>query len=74
MRIEQKIVASSGVSMAIFTTIPINNPYRSELKPNDKLTAIKNGSSIRFLLNGIDQGEAVNNAPDEIYPFVGLYI
>jgi hypothetical protein len=47
--------------------------YGSGLKLNDKLTAIKNGSSIRFLVNGIDQGEAVNNAPDEMYPFVEMY-
>jgi hypothetical protein len=47
--------------------------YSAELKLNDKLTAIKNGSSIRFLVNGIDQGEAVNNAPDEMYyPLVAL--
>jgi hypothetical protein len=48
-------------------------PYSSRPKPNDKLTAIKNGSSIRFLVNGIDQGEAVNNAPDEMYPFVEMW-
>jgi hypothetical protein len=47
-------------------------PYGSGLKLNDKLTVIKNGSSIRFLVNGIDQGEAVNNAPGEMYPFVEL--
>jgi hypothetical protein len=48
-------------------------PYSSALHVNDKITGIKCGSSIRFLVNGIDQGEAVNNAPDEMYPIVELF-
>jgi hypothetical protein len=41
--------------------------YSSGLKVNDKITAIKTGSSIRFLKNGIDLGEAVNNAVGEMH-------
>jgi hypothetical protein len=46
--------------------------YSSGLKINDKITAIKNGTSIRFLINGVDQGEAINNAVGDMYPFVEL--
>jgi hypothetical protein len=47
--------------------------YGSKLLANDKLTAIKNGTSIRFLKNGVDLGEAINNAEGEMYPFVELF-
>jgi hypothetical protein len=46
--------------------------YSSKLKINDKITAIKTGSSIRFLINGVDQGEAINNAEGDMYPVVEL--
>jgi phosphotransferase system HPr-like phosphotransfer protein len=46
--------------------------YSSGLKINDKITAIKTGTSIRFYINGVDQGEAINNAEGELYPFVEL--
>jgi hypothetical protein len=46
--------------------------YGSGLRINDKLTAIKTGTSIRFLINGVDQGEAINNAEGDMYPFVEL--
>jgi hypothetical protein len=46
--------------------------YGSKLLANDKLTAIKNGTSIRFLKNGVDLGEAINNAEGEMYPYVNL--
>jgi phosphotransferase system HPr-like phosphotransfer protein len=46
--------------------------YSSQLKVNDKITAIKTGTSIRFLINGVDQGEAINNAEGDMYPFVEL--
>jgi hypothetical protein len=46
--------------------------YSSGLKINDKITAIKTGTSIRFLINGVDQGEAINNAVGDIYPVVEL--
>jgi hypothetical protein len=36
------------------------------------LTVIKTGSSIRFLKNGNDLGEVVNNAVGEMYPVVDL--
>jgi hypothetical protein len=49
-----------------------NKPYSSKLKINDKITAIKTGTSIRFLINGVDQGEAINNAEGDMYPFVEL--
>jgi hypothetical protein len=47
--------------------------YGSKFEANDKLTAIKNGTSIRFLKNGVDLGEAINNAEGEMYPFVELF-
>jgi hypothetical protein len=47
-------------------------PYSSQLEINDKITAIKDGTSIRFLKNGVDQGEAINNAEGEMYPVVEL--
>jgi hypothetical protein len=47
--------------------------YRSKPKINDKITAIKTGSYIRFYINGVDQGGAIINAEGELYPFVGLY-
>jgi hypothetical protein len=46
--------------------------YSSGLKINDKITAIKTGTSIRFLINGVDQGEAINNAEGDMYPLVEL--
>jgi hypothetical protein len=49
--------------------------YSFELKINDKITAIKTGTSIRFLINGVDQGEAINNTEgDMYYPFVELVV
>jgi hypothetical protein len=48
--------------------------YSSGLKVNDKITAIKTGTSIRFYINGVDQGEAINNAEGDMYPLVELYI
>jgi hypothetical protein len=47
--------------------------YSSRLKINDKITAIKTGTSIRFYINGVDQGEAINNAEGDMYPVVELY-
>jgi hypothetical protein len=46
--------------------------YSSKLQVNGKLTAIKTGSSIRFLKNGNDLGEAINNTVGEMYPVVEL--
>jgi hypothetical protein len=46
--------------------------YSSGLKINDKITAIKTGTSIRFYINGVDQGEANNNAEGDMYPVVEL--
>jgi hypothetical protein len=47
--------------------------YSSKLLANDKLKAIKNGIFIRFLKNGDDLGEAINNAEGEMYPYVELF-
>jgi hypothetical protein len=47
-------------------------PYCSKLKKDDKITTIKTGTSIRFLINGVDQGEAINNAEGDMYPVVDL--
>jgi hypothetical protein len=44
--------------------------YGCKLKTNDKLTAIKIGTSIRFLKNGMDLGKAINDADGEMYPIV----
>jgi hypothetical protein len=46
--------------------------YSSKLKINDKITAITTGTSIRFLINGVDQGEAIYNAEGDMYPVVEL--
>jgi hypothetical protein len=50
----------------------VEHTYSSKLLANDKLTSIKNGTSIRFLKNGVDLGEAINNAEAEMYTFVEL--
>jgi hypothetical protein len=47
--------------------------YGSLFEANDKLTAIKNGTSIRFFKNGVDLGEAINNCEGEMYPYVELF-
>jgi phosphotransferase system HPr-like phosphotransfer protein len=47
--------------------------YGSQLKINDNITAIKTGTSIRFFINGVDQGEAINNAEGDMYPLVELF-
>jgi hypothetical protein len=46
--------------------------YGPKLQANDKLTAVRNGTSIKFLKNGIDLGEALNNVEGEMYPVVEL--
>jgi hypothetical protein len=57
----------------IYYDLGKDKPYSSPLKVNDSLTAIKNGSFIRFLKNGIDLGIAIDNALPEMYPIVELY-
>jgi hypothetical protein len=47
--------------------------YGSSLKVDDRLTAVKNGTSIRFLKNGVDLGEAINTAEGEMHAVVELY-
>jgi hypothetical protein len=47
--------------------------YGSRLNIGDRLTAMVNGSSIRFLKNGKDLGEAINSSKGKLYPVVELY-
>jgi hypothetical protein len=67
-----KIVASFTAMLVMFVTLEVNilKRYSAGLKVGDTVTVIKNGPSIRFLINGEDQGEAINNAEGEMYPVV----
>jgi hypothetical protein len=50
------------VSMEVNTSLTVLNSK----------SMIKTGTSIRFLINGVDQGEAINNAKGDMYPVVEL--
>jgi hypothetical protein len=45
----------------------------SQLKVNDTFTAIITGSFIRFLVNGVEQGDPIIHSGGEMYPVIELY-
>ena len=52
----------------------ISKVYTDQLQENDIVTVIRDGTAIRFAINGIDKGIAFENVPNEpLYPALDLY-
>ena len=50
-----------------------NKAYTNEIIENDIVTVIRDGTTIRFAINGIDKGIAYENVPNEpLYPALDL--
>jgi hypothetical protein len=57
--------SSSNQELSVAMDVDEIKRLRSKLKAGEKVMAIKNGCSIRFLNNGIDLGDAINNGQGE---------
>jgi hypothetical protein len=51
-----------------------DKPYASRIYAGDIVTVIREGSNIRFEINGVDKGVAFKNVPNQpLYPALDLY-